>query len=192
MAKHAQKVMAKQAAATYGLPVETTAEDALLAEVNRANGIVLWLEDIIRNLSPDQLVWGVAEAKRMEELDDVEELAGGDMRDRKMYELVMKAGANTWLTLYQQERKALLDVASTVVKLGLDERRVRLAERQGNQLSAIIRGLLVEMELSHRLPEVGAALAKAIDRVVGTRREVDGVVVDNVPTGSVVERLPGR
>jgi hypothetical protein len=64
--------------------------------------------------------------------------------------------ASIWLKLHERERKHYLDVAGTCVRVGLDERRVRLAEDQAALLAQVIRGVLSDLGLydDPRAPEI--------------------------------------
>jgi hypothetical protein len=162
----------------YGIPIDTTPEQGLLDEINRCAGHVAWLQDKVQSLTETDLVWGMDSAKSLmsaETPDDLLELVQG----RELYEAVMKAGANVWLKLYQEERRALVTACSIAIKAGLEERRVRMAERQGMQLAAVVRQTLVNMGVPtsemHRLPD---ALRKALGSVVKVPSVVEGATVE--------------
>jgi hypothetical protein len=140
---------ARLAVVTYGLPRDIDPADALLEEVCRTAGHVAWLEQRVRELSPEEIVWG-----RAEEVEKgSSEFPGTDTTQR--------AAPNVWVVLYREERKHLVDVCATAIKIGIEERRVRLAERQGALLADVIRRLLEdpELALSARQREVGHAVA---------------------------------
>jgi hypothetical protein len=56
--KRRQETRAREAVATYGLPVEIDPGTALLEEVSRSAGHVRWLRDVVQELDADALVWG--------------------------------------------------------------------------------------------------------------------------------------
>lgn len=175
--RHAALVTAERLVVTYGLPVDTTPEQAIISEIQRTAGAVAWLEERVRELSPDELVWGRESAKRVEDADDLDGLkdshAGHGHGD--LYEVVMKAGASAWLTLYQKERKHLADLSIAAIRAGLEERRVRMAERQGLQLAAVVKRFVIEMGIpSDRLVDVPGALQRALDAVQGTAKIIEG------------------
>ena len=81
------------------MPLST---EGLLDEINRCAGHVAWLQAKVQSLSEVDLVWGMDSAKSIMTAGtpgDLLELAQG----KELYEAVMKAGANVWLQLYQQE-----------------------------------------------------------------------------------------
>lgn len=58
------------------------------------------------------------------------------------------AGDSVYVRLYADERDRLVKVAKTCVDVGIEERRVRLAEQAGAQLAAVVRAVLDRLELS--------------------------------------------
>ena len=53
-----------------------------------------------------------------------------------------------WLDLYHRERKHLLDLVKTAISVGIEERRVRLAEAQGSLMNDVIRRILARLSLT--------------------------------------------
>lgn len=97
----ARRILAEQAAATYGLPVDVDPAQALLDEVHRTAGHVAWLGALIAGMEERDLVWGLSEETVMPGGDGE---GGGTITKHK-------AGASVWLDLYQRERKHLAAVA---------------------------------------------------------------------------------
>ena len=134
--KHAQEQQARQAVETYGLPRDISPTDALLEEVRYSAGHVAWLRAKVSELEAADLVWGVTE-----EVDrGATEFAGIDT--------TRSAAVNMWLDLYFRERKHLLDLTKTAISVGIEERRVRLAEAQGSLMNDVIRRILARLSLS--------------------------------------------
>lgn len=128
-----QEAAALQAVRTFGLRRDVTAEDALLEELQWTAGHVAWLRDRVAELSPEALVWG----RTSEVAKEATEFPGVDTTS--------EAQPNIWLTLYQRERAHLLAVGTAVVKAGVEERRVRIAERQGVLVAGVLRGALTDL-----------------------------------------------
>lgn len=138
--------------ATYGLKIETTATQALLDEVQWTAGHVAWLRERVQEIETSALaegtdrehplVWGVTREK-----------TGGE--DRGVTE---EAAPNIWLKLYQQERTHLVKVCEAAIKAGIEERRVQLAEQQGELVARAIRAILGDLMLTPeqqaRVPEI--------------------------------------
>lgn len=125
------------AAEAFGLPREVDPHTALLEELHRTAGAVQWLGAIVADLEQDGIVWG-----RVKETH-------GTQLERGTDNGVTKAAAvNVWVRLWQEERDRLAKVAKTCVDVGIEERRVRLAESAGQQLAAVIRAVLDRLELT--------------------------------------------
>ncbi len=144
----AQQEMARRAVRTYGLPLDVNPVDALLDEVRWTAGHVAWLRERVQEIEQAALVWGVTE-----QVDkDSGEFSGSDKTEA--------AKPNVWLVLYQQERKHLVDVCKTAIQVGIEERRVKLAEAQGQMLADVIRAILAELALTPeqqaRAPEIAS------------------------------------
>ena len=60
-AERAREARARDACETLGLPVATTAADALQAELNRTHGHVLWFRARVAELGDAAFAWGDAE-----------------------------------------------------------------------------------------------------------------------------------
>jgi hypothetical protein len=146
--------MARKAVNTYSLPREVAPDVALLEEVHRSAGAVAFLAEKVAELDTGDLVWGVTEEAEKR----ATEFTGTDT--------VRRAAPNTWLLLYQQERKHLADVCRTAIAAGIAERQVRLAEAQGRMVADVIRRILDGLDLSPvqqaRAPEVARRELRAL------------------------------
>lgn len=134
---------------TYGRRIETTATEALLDEVQWTAGHVAWLRERVQEIeagaepgSENALVWGKTKEK-----------SGG--QDWGQTE---EAAPNIWLKLYQQERTHLVKVCSEAIRAGIEERRIKLAEHQGELVAQAIRAILDDLNLTaeqqQRVPDV--------------------------------------
>lgn len=160
---------ARELMATYGHKIETTATEALLDEVQWTAGHVAWLRERVQEIEsaaaqalpsdpggeteddgafeagieqPHPLVWGVTRRK-----------TGGDDWGK-----TEEAAPNIWLKLYQTERAHLVKVCSEAIKAGIEERRIKLAEKQGELVAHAIRAILADLGLSAeqqaRVPDI--------------------------------------
>jgi hypothetical protein len=150
------------AVVTYGLPIETTAEDALFDELYRSKGHVAWLQERLQEMAPEDLIWGVSS----ETVTDVRasEFKGVDTRK------VQSAAVHVWLDLYQRERKHYLDVAATIAKLNLEERRVRIDETKATVLTAVLRAVLRENGLSLQDEQVAGQVRRHLQLVTSEQQ----------------------
>ncbi len=117
---------------TYGLPVQITPEQAILAEVHRTAGHVAWLEQQIRAIAPEDLIWGTTKIKE-----------GGDDRGT-----TQEAVPHVLLKLYQHERAHLAKVCADAIRCGIEERQVKLAESQGVLVAQALRAILDGLNLT--------------------------------------------
>lgn len=140
---------ARHALETYGRPVDTTPTEALLEEVRWTAGHVQWLRERVQELEQETVVWGMTEK--------VQKFAGEFPGDDTTY----GAAPSVWVDLYSRERKHLLDVCKAAISAGIEERRVRLAEQQGNLLATVIQRILGDLGLS---PEQQAMVSEVVPR----------------------------
>lgn len=124
------------AVVTLGLPRDIDPGKALLDEIARTYGAVKWLEAKVRELEPDQLVWG-----KVSHREGVGPEGPVDVTEHK-------AAFNAWYRLYCEERDRLSRVAALALKAGIEERRVRLAEQQGDLVAQAIRSILDALNLT--------------------------------------------
>jgi hypothetical protein len=122
------RLRAKQAAEKYGAPVEIDPHTALIQELERTAGHVLFLQLKVHELEESKMVGPVGGGQ-------------GAIPEWK---------PNVWISLYQSERKHLIDVAKSCIAAGIEERRVQLAERQGQLLAEAIQGILHELGVDKR------------------------------------------
>lgn len=121
--KAAQNEMATVAVKTYGLPVEVDPHEALLDELHRTAGHVAWLAMKVQGLEDEKLHGPV----------------GGGEHSHAREE------PHVWVRLYQEERVHLGRIAKTCIEVGIEERRVRLAERMGELFAAALGRILEQL-----------------------------------------------
>jgi len=140
-ARRLQEQAAAQAVATLGIPVETTPTEALLEEVKWTAGHVQWLRERVQEVEQDALVWGRKQEKTVTGEDaDGEPIPAIERTDA--------AGPSIWYELYTRERTHLVRVCAEAIKAGVEERRVRLAESQGELVAQVIRAILADLGLT--------------------------------------------
>lgn len=122
------EVKAAEAVRVLGLPVDVSPTDALLQEVQWTAGHVAWLRGKVQELEPESLVWG-ATTKKVDRAGAVVETAEG-------------SAPSVWYELYARERDHLVKVSAAALRAGVEERKVRLAESQGNIVIELIRRVL--------------------------------------------------
>jgi hypothetical protein len=128
-----------QAVRTFGLNrAGVSEEEALRQELGRTLGHIAWLEVLVANLEPADLFWGrVAEQTGRESGSGT----GGDTtRDHAM--IRREARVSVPLAHLLEERKHLKSLAVEMVRLGLQEREVRIEEQQGHLWASVMRAVL--------------------------------------------------
>lgn len=156
--RRGQEVAAREAVVTYGLPVDVSPTEALLEEVRWTAGHVRWLRDRVQELETAALVWGRTKTEREAGgedritfgagVDDEDTTGWVDASAAPVSKVIEAAGPSIWLDLYDRERKHLVNVAAAALKAGVEERRVRLAEQQGELVAGAIRAILSDLGLS--------------------------------------------
>jgi hypothetical protein len=149
--KHAEREQAHAAVVTYGLPREIDPHAALLEELHRTAGHVAWLGQIIASgkMAVEQSPTRKARTVKLDQ-----DVFGGGQQP------------SVWVELYHRERKHFADVAKTCIAVGIEERRVQIAEQQGQLLAEVIRGVLTDLGVVGR-PEVPAVVRKHLTLVAG-------------------------
>lgn len=112
---------------------------ALLEEVARSAGHVHFLERRVNELEESELVWN-------EVMKAVEtKSGGGESGDYELQRTEHKAEISQWWELYERERKHLATVSAAALKAGVEERRLRLAERAADALDDMLGMLLGDL-----------------------------------------------
>jgi hypothetical protein len=120
----------------YGAPTqETDPGEVLLTEIRRTSGHVKWLSENLQQSDPEKFVRGLWLAKRQSGFIKEDEIDTTDLS---------QAGA-MWLELYMTERRHLATICRTALAAGIEERRVRLAERQAERVGEAIKGIMFDL-----------------------------------------------
>ena len=141
--KSAQKKRAKKARDTLGLPVEIDPATALLEEVWRSQGHVVWLGEMVKRLRAKDLSWGRTK------------------RDHQG--TTYEAKTNAYVALYNDERKHLVRVSAEAVKAGVEEKRLSLEESRANLIVTMLAGIFDDLDLTE---EQGAKLDELVPKAL--------------------------
>ncbi len=141
-----QRQAAAAAVVSYGLSREIDPHSALLEELHRTAGHVAWLGMKVGELKEHKMSGPV----------------GGGQGGYPSIE------PHIWIRLYQEERRHLASVAKDCVKVGIEERRVHLAERQGEMIAEVLRGVLADLGVAED-PNVPALVRRHLTLVAGDR-----------------------
>lgn len=121
-----EEAEAERAVRVLGVRRDIMPGDALLEEVQWTAGHVAWLRLKVQDLEDRELEWSLT--KKKDSVDDVEE--------------TREAVPSVWYGLYERERKHLIAASTAALRAGVEERRVRLAESQGQQVAGVIQRVL--------------------------------------------------
>lgn len=124
----AERERASAAVELYGLPVEVDPHTALLEELARTAGHVAYLGTVVQSLERDQQIGPVGGAQ-------------GGFPEWK---------PSVWIGMYRDERKHLAAIAKACIDVGIEERRVRIAEQQGQLFAKALEGILKELGVYDR------------------------------------------
>lgn len=119
-----------RAAATYGIPREVDPFTALEEELYRTAGIVQWLQEAIGAI---------------EERDVTHLIVTNAERDGESKLEVIDERANELIKLYQVERKHFRDIAKTCIDVGIDVRKMEIAELQAQLFNTALRAILTDL-----------------------------------------------
>lgn len=121
-ARRAALAELEQAAARYGYPVTISAADALQQEIERTQGLIVYIEARLRDAGGGELVERIST-----------EHTSGDLQQ---HVLRVDAAIGVWVELYMKERAHGHALARTALSVGLQERRLRVDERYAEAFEA--------------------------------------------------------
>jgi hypothetical protein len=148
MKARAERVKAN-AVELYGKDsTDTDPAEILLAEIRRTAGHIEWLREQIKFSDPATFVHSLWLVRRQSGYINPKEIDLSSFSD---------AGA-LWVDLYLQERRHLAQICRTALAAGIEERRVRLAERQAENLGRAVMGMLFDLGLDPESDEVRAVV----------------------------------
>ncbi len=156
--KAAQREAAAEAVEMYGLPREVEPTDALLEEIHRTAGHVAWLEQRVRALDPDELVFG--KFKEAAKTTGAGEAVVSERRVER------RAGISMLVKLYREERRHLVDVCRVAIAAGIAERQVRVAEHQAAIFATALRGIVEDLGVGDH-PKLGKIVRRHLTLVDG-------------------------
>lgn len=139
-----------KAMATLGHPAgNVDPAEALLDEIRWTHAHVQWLRSKVQGLSSDDLVWGRTQTD------------AGIGPQGPVDTTTEKSGPNVWYQMYLTEREHLVKVTSAALRAGIEERRVKLAEQQGDLVAAVVNRILAALNLT---PEQAAQVPIIVPR----------------------------
>lgn len=151
-ARRLEEEKARRIALKVTGPVEVDPSDALIELVHSAAGeVAYWRVEVdrIQAEHPQQMTMSLARVEK-------------GQRDRSEVDMKhLEAGVPVAYRMWVDARERLARYAATALKAGIEERRVRIAEEQGQQIAALIRAILADRELALTAEQAAAAPAVA-------------------------------
>lgn len=145
-----QEARAAVLATTYGLPVEIDPVDALLGELWRTQGAVLWLEAQIRALEPAALTWGVTEVAQVH----ASQFAGTNRTEA--------AGITPLLEVYLRERKHLAQLSKDCVTVGIELRMEQRIKTIGQDFHDLVTRVVTALGHDVADPDVSRLIVASL------------------------------
>lgn len=160
-----------------GSPIYIDPGAAILDEIARSAGHVKWLEGKLVSMDEAEIVI-------QEHLID-EERSGGPGGGYSLRRRETRPEVSPWWSLYERERKHFATVCAAAVRAGIEERKIRIAERQADMLEAAFIAAVTELGLdphSARVRQViGKQLRLAIEGDIATPIDVINTKAERVP-----------
>lgn len=135
-ARRAQEEAARKQLAALGEPEPVDPSDALLHLISWKYGEVKWLRQRVQDLPGDELTWGVAQT-------DV-----GVGPEGPIDRVTEKASPSVWWALLRQAEDQLANYAERALRAGIEERKVRIAEQQGDIIAAVMMNIFNRLALT--------------------------------------------
>lgn len=159
-----QVMLARREAAVMGVPLDIEPHRAILECIRIAAGEVQYASERIAELDPAEAVGHVVTTTRR----PLKEEKGAESREIEVEEVqTASPQLHIWIQARRQAMDRLVQYSATALKAGVEERRVQLAEQQGQLLAQVIRGVLNDLGVANR-PEVPGIVRRHLSLVAGT------------------------
>jgi hypothetical protein len=146
---------ARATAEKYGLPVRTTAAQALREELDRSAGTVAYLMRRVQALDEDALTWGTTERR-------VRTNPGmGNIRGEPQIEVTQSGRLHVLVSMLMAERQHLARLAADMARIGIEARVARISEAQITLLNRVMDAVLSDAQLTE---EQQAKVAESFPR----------------------------
>jgi hypothetical protein len=154
----------------FGTPTnDTDPGEVLLDEIRRTAGTIQWLQARLQESDPDKFVHSLWLHARQSGWIAPSELDTHDW----------SAAGALWVELYQKERQHLAAICRTALAAGIEERRVRLAERMAERVGQAIKGMLYDLNLDPEDDKVRAVVYKWLAQAQGMADEPSKMSIEN-------------
>jgi len=127
---------ARRQLAALGEPDAVDPAEALLNLISWKYGEVQWLRAQVKDLPAGDLAWGLSEHKE------------GVGPEGPVNLDVTKAAPSVWWTLLRQAEDQLAEYATKALRAGIEERRVRLVEKDANLVVTLLERIFGRLQLT--------------------------------------------
>jgi len=118
-----------------GPTTDTDPTEVLLKEIQRTAGHIEWLASMIQESDPEMFVKTLWLTRRQ----------SGFVREGEIDTTDFSHAGAMWVEIYQTERRHLANICRTALAAGIEERRVRLAEKQAELIGEMLRSVMFEL-----------------------------------------------
>lgn len=153
--------LARREAVVMGQPLDLSPEEALLECIRIACGEVQYASERIAELSPDEAVGPVVTTRPLKEEKGAE----------SAYDRVEEHGApavHIWIEVRDRAMDRVVNYTKVAIAAGLEERRVKVAEQQGELLAQAVRGILSDLGVADH-PKAPQIVRKHLTLIAGAR-----------------------
>ena len=154
-ARRVEHARAEADAWAFGIPEDIDPAEAITREIRATAGAVTWLRAQVAALDPAEITWGITKRRT-----GMTPAGAVDVTEHR-------AEVNVLVRLLGEQQDRLIKASEIAIRLGVELRRVRLAEQEGQLMAGIFKAALADAGLdADTLDRAYAALARRL-RAVG-------------------------
>lgn len=156
---HGQLILARREAAVMGTPLDADPHEAILECIRISAGEVAYASERIAELQDDQVVGPVVTTRPLKHEK------GAESKTERVEEHGPPA-VHIWIEVRHRAMDRLVTYSKVAIAAGIAERQVQIAERQGQLLAEVIRGILGDLGVANH-PQAPAVVRKHLSLVGG-------------------------
>jgi hypothetical protein len=159
-----QVFLARREALTMGVPLDVEPHEAILECIRISAGEVQYASERIAELAPDEAMGPVISTH----MRPMKIEKGGEEPEHEVQETEHGPPAlHVWIQARHQAMDRLVTYSATALKAGVEQRQVEIAERQGQMIVEVIRGVVAELGMADH-PEVPQIVRRQLTLVAGS------------------------
>ncbi len=137
-----QVVLARREAAVMGVPLDIEPHNAILECIRISAGEVQYASERIAELDPSEAVRPVTVTTTR----PLKYAGGAESATERAEEIKLEAPQlHIWIQARRQAMDRLVQYSAVAIKAGIEERRVKIAEGQGQLLAQVIKNVLTDL-----------------------------------------------